>query len=251
MAGGTGSWSGLAIRRAMRWSERVCIWGVGVVFEIPERFNKNSLEVRKLGTQAETGAWLIDYICKRINITDLSGIELLDFGCGCRFTDAILNHNLPIGSYTGIDLDQDLINYFDKYLDDPRFSFSHWDVANPNYNPDGAPLTATLQLPIDDKQFDLICMWSVMTHQLPAHAEAIFTILRRYIKPNGFMFFSAKIIEGEDYAELRPFIGGLSAYSMDAMARMLCASGWRINSFELSAESGLPNQDSFVCTPIS
>jgi SAM-dependent methyltransferase len=221
------------------------------VINIPNKFNKNAPDVRALGSQAETGAWLIQYMCERIGLDDLSNVDLLDLGCGCRFADSFLNQGVPIKSYTGIDVDTELMHFFRENLADNRFVFAHWDAANPMYNPGGVPLTKDASLPIDNRQFDVICMFSVITHQLPEDAAAIFSILRRYIAADGFLFFSATIEEVVgDYAELnkdRPTAH--SAYAMHAMTRMLAETGWNIISFEGKDPRGLPIQDSFLCAP--
>jgi hypothetical protein len=72
---------------------------------IPARFNKNHPEVVARGAPADTGAWLIQYMCDRIGITDLGHCDVLDLGCGCRFADAIVNRQLPMKSYVGVDVD--------------------------------------------------------------------------------------------------------------------------------------------------
>jgi SAM-dependent methyltransferase len=160
---------------------------------IPERFNKNAPDVRALGTQAQTGTWLIEYMCDRLGVRDLGQLDVLDFGCGCRFADAIINNSLPIKSYTGIDLDRDMIVYLLANITDQRLRFYHWNARNPNYNPSGFPMTSATSLPTGKRRFDLVCMFSVITHQVPQDAEILFRIFRRYIRPKGHMFFSVNL----------------------------------------------------------
>jgi SAM-dependent methyltransferase len=156
---------------------------------VPERFNKNAAEVQVLGTEATTGTWLIEYMCERLGVPSLAALDVLDFGCGCRFADAIVNNNLPIGSYAGIDVDREMIAWLTENILDPRLSFHHWEARNPGYNPSGFPLTPAVQLPTGGRTFDVICMFSVITHQLPADTKTLFRILRRYVRPRGRMFF--------------------------------------------------------------
>jgi hypothetical protein len=61
------------------------------VLIVPEKYNRNNLAVRAMGPPADTGLRLLQHICTRIGIGDLSGLEILDFGCGCRFAEAIVN----------------------------------------------------------------------------------------------------------------------------------------------------------------
>ncbi len=71
---------------------------------VPERFNKNDAGVRALGSPAETGSRLLRYMCDRIGIAGLAESDILDFGCGCRFVNSIMNRSIGVRSYTGIDV---------------------------------------------------------------------------------------------------------------------------------------------------
>ncbi len=218
---------------------------------VPERFRRNSAEVRAMGPPAETGKWLIDYMCERLGVADLGELDVLDFGCGSRFTDAIINKRLPIKSYTGIELDQAMVEFLSANVADPRFAFHHWDARNPMYNPAGFPLSAASSLPTGERKFDLICMFSVITHQLPEDAEVLFRIFRRCIRPQGRMFFSATLEEMEEnYRELIPDQPtGRSAYSPDFLQQLVERSGWQVLSREGKRPRGIPIQDSLLCTP--
>jgi SAM-dependent methyltransferase len=222
---------------------------------IPERFNKNALNVRAMGTPAETGSWLIEYMCRRIGIPDLGRCDVLDFGCGCRFAEAIVTRRLPVASYTGIDVDREMIDYLAANIADPRLRFVWWDARNPNYNPAGEPLDGYRSLPVGERDFDVICMFSVITHQLPQDAEAIFRLLRRHIRPLGHLFFSANIQDMEDgYREMIPDQPtGHSAYSLAALRELLAGTGWTVVSVEpkrpARAGGWFPIQDSLLCVP--
>ena len=50
---------------------------------VPERFNKNAADVRKMASPAETGAWLIEYMCRRIGILEKRH-EFLRLGASCQ-----------------------------------------------------------------------------------------------------------------------------------------------------------------------
>ena len=221
------------------------------ILNVPERFDKNDPSVRSMGTPAETGTLLIGYMCERLGVADLSKLDVLDFGCGGRFADAIVNNRLPIKSYTGIDVDGELIEFLCANVSDPRLSFHQWNVRNPNYNPGGVPLVVDMSLPSGERTFDLICMFSVITHQLPPDAETLFRISRRCVRPHGQMFFSAYIQEMEDdYQEVIPDRPtALSAYSIHFLRRLLEGAGWRIKSHEHRNDRGMPILDSLLCAP--
>ena len=61
---------------------------------VPEEFNRNAKSVQEQDTPAETGRRLIEYMCERIGIPDLAGRDLLDHGCGVRFSESFLNLDL-------------------------------------------------------------------------------------------------------------------------------------------------------------
>ena len=221
------------------------------MLEIPERFNKNAADVRAMGSPADTGARLIQYMCQRLGVQDLQDSDTLDFGCGSRFADAIINKRLLVKSYTGIDVDRELIEFLCAHVQDSRMRFFHWDAYNPSYNPSGFPLKSDTRLPTADQTFDLISMFSVITHQLPSDAEALLSIFRRCIRPAGRIFFSATLQDmEEDYKELEPkWPTSHSAYSLRAITGIVERAGWRVLTMAGKAPQGHPIQDSFLCAP--
>jgi SAM-dependent methyltransferase len=224
---------------------------------VPGLFNKNAPDVQALGSPTETGTMLLEYMCERLAIPSLRKLDVLDFGCGYRFAEAIVNNRLPVHSYVGIDVDREMIAWLKENVHDPRLSFFHWDACNPTYNPGGFPLTTAVELPARNRTYDLICMFSVITHQLPEDAGAIFQLLRRYIRPRGRMFFSANIQDfSDDYCEMGPTPTAHSAYSSHALQQLLERSGWRVlsragkNARDARGRP-MPIQDSLLCSPTS
>lgn len=224
---------------------------------VPERFNKNAQPVRDLAPSAESGAWLIEYMCKRIGIPDLSQSDVLDFGCGSRFAETFVNLGIPVRSYLGIDVDREMIEYLNQNVDDARLSFVWWDSYNSLYNPNGCSLDQYDTLPVDEKKFDIICMFSVITHQIPKDTIIILRSLRRHIRPAGNLFFSATIEDlDEDYREIvAASPTAHSAYSLRLLRQLTEEAGWRIISVEPKLPPGgplgrVPIQDSVLCVPI-
>jgi SAM-dependent methyltransferase len=204
-----------------------------------------------MGSAADTGSRLLEYICRRMGICSLAGMELLDFGCGSRFADAIINRNVPLKSYVGIDVYKEMIDFLAEHAKDPRLEFFHIDARNPAYNKDGFPLSFDTVLPTAGRRFDLICMYSVITHQLRDDAAVIFTLLRRHVRDNGRLFFSAAIEDGDfGYRERFPERPTeLSVYSIDLITQLIEAAGWRMLSFAPRVPGGLPNQETILCAP--
>lgn len=226
------------------------------MISVPERFNKNAPQVLRLGPPAETGSRLIEYMCRRIGIADLGQSRVLDFGCGCRFAETFVNSpQLPIGHYVGIDVDSEMIDWLNANIDDPRLQFHWWNARNPNYNPSGEPLSDASVLPVGNEIFDIACMFSVITHQLPDDAECLLRLLRSRVAGSGHLFFSATLEPiAEGYRELVPAQATAhSAYSEDCLRAIVERAGWRIVSIEPKSPRGpagvVPIQDSILCVP--
>jgi SAM-dependent methyltransferase len=221
------------------------------MFAVPEKFNRNAPDVVALGPPADVGFKLIEYMCERLEIPDLAGRDVLDFGCGVRFTDTIMNRNVPLRTYVGLEVDKEIVDFLSANATDPRLTFLHFDASNPLYNKGGVPLAPETSLPIGNRTFDVICMFSVITHQLPEDAGSIFAILRRYTRQQGRLFFSACLEEGDfAYREHNPNIPtALSIYTPESLTRLVETAGWKILSVVPRNPRGLPILDSFLCGP--
>lgn len=219
---------------------------------IPEKFNRNAPKVRAMGAPAGTGLRLLEHICQRVGINSLAGREMLDFGCGCRFADAIINRDVPLKSYVGIDVYKEMIDFLAEHANDPRLEFFHIDARNPEYNKNGVPLSLDTVLPIAGRKFDILCMYSVITHQLPEDAAVIFALLRRHVRDDGRLFFSAAIEDGDfGYREQFPDKpAALSVYTIRLITQLIAAAGWQMVSFAHRVPAGLPNQETILCAPV-
>jgi len=140
------------------------------------------------------GVWGIEHMCQELGLDDLGNSEVLDFGCGFSFTQALINRSLPIRRYVGVDVSEEIIEFLRRSVDDPRFEYHRIDAHNEMYNPNGEPLETTV-LPLGAQKFDLICLFSVFTHLAPHDFESMLRLLRNYVKPDGRLFFSLYIDE--------------------------------------------------------
>ena len=222
------------------------------MFVVPEEFNQNALNVRALASPAETGRMLLEETARRAGLQSLAEKDVLDFGCGSRFADAIVNLHIPLRSYVGVDTNARMIDFLARNVPDKRLSFHYLNSFNYMYNRDGAPLTENTLLPIGEQQFDIICMFSVITHQSPEDARHIFRMLRRYARPGSALFFTANIRgDIEYYLEEQPNDPcALSAYSIELLGKLLRLGGWQIRSLEPRNVRGLPMMDSVLCVPL-
>ena len=219
--------------------------------DIPERFNRNEPSTAALGAE-NTGQTLIGLATREVGWQSLAGSDILDVGCGVRFTQTIVNRSIPIGSYTGIEVSREIVDYLKGAVEarDNRFRFAHWDVRNQMYNRQGTVALRDIdRLPVEGN-FDLIWLFSVFTHLSPSDAEAMLRLLRRAIRPHGKLFFSAFIDPDLDGFEDRvPERRLLNAYfGRRTMEAMITGNGWIIDSFH-PRDFELPIVDYFVCSP--
>ena len=223
------------------------------MLQVPDHLNRNAPSVQEMGHPADTGAMLIDYMCQRIGIDTLASRDVLDLGCGVRFSQAIIDRDLPIGTYTGIDVDRAVIDFLSENVDDERFCYHYMDVGNQFYNPEGDRLDPETQTALGDRNFDIACMFSVITHQQPEEASAIFRFLRHYIRNDGRLFFSAFLHqEPQDFKELNPSKPGLKAsYSKPLMAELLRSADWKIESLVDPLPNDVPIMWSYLCSPVA
>ncbi|WP_243367865.1 class I SAM-dependent methyltransferase [Fundidesulfovibrio soli] len=132
---------------------------------IPDRFLLNAPKVLAMGPPAQTGRMLLYHLAARTGIP-LEEMDLLDYGCGSRFADAIVNLEIPIKSYTGVDVKADMVEFLRENVTDERMSFHYIDVFNYVYNKAAPPLHIDSTLPeaLSDRSFNVISMFSVITH---------------------------------------------------------------------------------------
>jgi SAM-dependent methyltransferase len=165
---------------------------------IPGRFNRSTTALRDPVAAEESALFLIRYLCQTLGVADLSGHEVLDVGCGTKFTQAFINHGLPIKGYVGVDVYADMIAFLRENVADPCFEYHHVDVRNEAYNPDAPPMTADTDLGLGDRTFDLIWLFSVFTHLAPPDYQTMLRLLRRYVRHDGRLVYTLFIDELTD-----------------------------------------------------
>jgi SAM-dependent methyltransferase len=217
---------------------------------IPDELHRNAPVVHDLGPE-NTGSALIQLATECLGLKDLSASDVLDVGCGVRFTQTLINRDIPIRSYAGVDVHRPLVDYLRQHVDDPRFSFSHWNAHNAKYNPEGVRITPQARLPVDGT-FDVIWLFSVFTHLEPSDANALLAILRRHVRVGGALFFSAFLDDSIDSFEDRLPEHPLSyaCYAERYMRALVEANGWSVSSVSPPSPKEAPLiQHHFVCRP--
>lgn len=126
---------------------------------VPNELHRNAPKVRAKGIE-HTGQTLIDLAIRTVGLRDLSRTDVLDIGCGVRFTQTFINQMIPVQSYTGMKVHKPIADFLQKevQLKDRRFHFALWNVQNDAYNPKGEQLSHYQELPITGK-FDLIWLF--------------------------------------------------------------------------------------------
>jgi SAM-dependent methyltransferase len=160
---------------------------------VPGRFRKTATTNRE--RPVESAVWLVRHMCEHLGLEDLGETEILDFGCGVKLTEALINQDLPIKRYVGVDIDREMIDFLRENVHDERFEYFHIDAHNERYNPQGQPLDEDAELPIDGRSFDVISLFSVFTHLAPPDARTMLKLMRRYVRPDGRLFYTLFVDE--------------------------------------------------------
>ena len=165
---------------------------------VPEQLQRGAHRSRE--EWLESGRFAVDLLCRTLGREDLSGIDVMDVGCGTKIVKTLLDHGMPIGHYAGIDAASEVIDWLKANVSDRRFEFHHLDAHNAMYNPTGRDLASFELLPVGARRFDLICLFSVFTHLAPHDFEAMLRLLRRHIQPEGTLLFSLFLADPERHA---------------------------------------------------
>ena len=110
--------------------------------------------------------------------------DILDIGVGCgRWAHWLRDYNFRGrrfgGTYVGIDIDEEAVEWCKKHYDPERFSFYLSSDASVSYNHTGGTPLA-YRIPLPDASFDLVFSNSLLTHLLEPELE---NYLRRVIPP--------------------------------------------------------------------
>jgi SAM-dependent methyltransferase len=214
-------------------------------FIIPP-FSRNYRPFGRSGAEI-SGYLLIQSMCRRLGWRSLEGKHLLDYGCGFRFTQAIVNLDLDIGRYVGVETDRKQFDWFTANVKDQRFQFHHFDMRNTRYNPAGASVTDVDALSRElVARAEAACMFSVVTHTDPGDSETIFRMLHACVAPGGQLYFTALTDEAVDgYVDANPEQPlELSTYNPDFMIDIVERAGWAV---ERIYAPSVFQQTAFVC----
>lgn len=113
-----------------------------------------------------------------------SGNAILDIGCGTGLLGISAEPFVSEGgTYTGIDVMADDINFCKAHYPFNNYKFIHFDVANPSYAKSQS--TELKPWPIEDKSQDLVTALSVWTHLNEVDATFYMKEIGRVLKKGG------------------------------------------------------------------
>lgn len=131
--------------------------------------------------------------------------RVLDIGCGVgRLPIGLRAHFGTLAGYTGVDVDAGCIGWCRKNLGGTGATFVHVDLANERYNPSGAAIAGGFSLPLPDRSFDVVHLYSVFSHMVTGDARAYLREFRRLLAPDGRVFLTAFIEDGVEDMAINP-----------------------------------------------
>jgi SAM-dependent methyltransferase len=217
-------------------------------FSVPLKFRRGSRREDEKAS-IESAVTNLRGIAERTGRADWSNQKVLDFGCGVKFTQALLQYDVRVQTYVGMDVYKGLIEYLNDHVERSDFLFFEVPFHNEMYNPQGVELTGGAELPGDIHDYDLIVLQSVFTHFGPDAFQALLHVLRRYCAGDGRMLFTCFINNDmkHDFFDSVPDRPLLKAFYKESFIRdMLEKSRWK--PLSLNAPS-FAMAHHFVCEP--
>jgi SAM-dependent methyltransferase len=140
---------------------------------------------------------------------EFGGLEphesVLDVGCGAgRVAIPLARYLEPSARYEGFDVIPEAIAWCRGNITPrrPSFRFTHADIFNSLYNPNGTLTAREFTFPYEDSQFDFVCLVSIFTHMLPDDVAHYLSEIRRVMKDDGRFLATFLLLNDESLALL-------------------------------------------------
>jgi len=219
-----------------------------IQLSIPLKYRRGSLRENE-PKSIESAIRNLKGIASRTGRFDWSNQRVLDYGCGVKITQALIQYGVPVKNYVGMDVYEGLIHCLKDLVQKPNFEYYHVPFHNEMYNRKGIPLTAESNLPGNLSEYDLIILQSVFTHFAPDDFLALLKVLRRYAASDCRLLFTCFINNNmeQDFLDSVPERPLLKAYYKEGFIQsMLKESHWNPISLH---EPSFAMQHHFVCQP--
>jgi SAM-dependent methyltransferase len=120
----------------------------------------------------------------------------LEVGCGIGRDAIPLTEHIRSGSYCGIDIIRESIDWCSANITPrfPQFHFVHLNVNDQLHNPHGTISPETVRLPVLDESVDRIILQSVFTHMLPGTVVHYLCEFQRLLKPAGLVYATCFLV---------------------------------------------------------
>ena len=129
--------------------------------------------------------------------------DVLDVGCGAGRMARPLAGWLE-GTYEGFDVVEAPLRWCRRKISTrhPNFTFTHLDVANDVYNPNGRIAAAELRFPYPDDRFSFAVLTSVFTHMLATDLLQYLDELARVVRPGGRILATYFLLDRDSESSL-------------------------------------------------
>jgi SAM-dependent methyltransferase len=119
--------------------------------------------------------------------------DVVDLGSGCgRFAGALQRHGFR-GTYTGVDVDREMVDWCNRHFPSDQYRFELADVYSEVYNPNGRRAPNTI--PCADASQDLVVAYSVLSHLLEDDVVGYLRESCRVLRPGGTILMGAFCME--------------------------------------------------------
>lgn len=131
--------------------------------------------------------------------------RVLDIGCGLGRVAYLLSAVLDQGSYCGLDIVREYVDWCRGNLpvDADRFEFIHADVTSSMYNPNGSMTPEEFRFPHADRAFTLAIATSLFTHLSAGAVTNYLGEIGRTLQRGGRLFASFYVLDDESLLRVR------------------------------------------------
>lgn len=170
-----------------------------------------------------------------------TGADILELGCGCgRYAIGFIRFLKGGGSYAGVDVDREMIDWCQKNLQAEHVKFYHANVYSKVYNPGGG-VSREYKFPVPDASVDLVASNSLFSHLLYTEFAHYMNETGRVLRKGGIVHLTLFLMDyirerlgerwtfankmGDCYVENRRYPEAAVAYDLDVVKRVLGESG--------------------------